>query len=60
MGAIKFKRTNIAFIVDSKGVATICTVTHATDNGEKKAVVTLPGERFSYRTSQPRKARENH
>ena len=56
--SVKFERTKIRFIIDPKGVVTMCTVTHVTENdGEKKAVVTLPGEKFHYRVSQPKKAR---
>lgn len=58
MSVIKFEKTNISFIVDPRGVVTTCTVTHVVeDNDKKKAIVTLPGEKFSY---QSKKARENH
>ena len=56
--SLKFEKTEIAFIVNSRGVITTCTVTYVIeDDGEKKAIVTLPGEKFSY---QSKKARENH
>ncbi len=56
--SVKFEKTEIAFIVDLRGVVTTCTVTHVVENnGKKKAIVTLPGEKFSF---QSKKARENH
>ena len=68
MGEIRltFKKTDISFIVDPKGVVTRCSVTHVIrEDGKTKetdVVVTLPGERFHYRDPRPRpsKARENH
>ena len=58
---VKFEKTDIKFIINPRGVIVMCTVTHVIeDNGEKKAIVTLPGEKFSYKTYQSKKARENH
>ena len=58
---VKFEKTDIRFIITPRGVITTCTVTHVIEsNGEKKAIVTFPGEKFFYKTSQSKKARENH
>ena len=41
------EKTSISFVVDTKGVATECMVVHITKDGEKEAIVLLPGEIFS-------------